>query len=108
MFRQKTRRFRHLREGRRLWFRPQPASDANLHRYDDLSILLVGGGVNGIKGGQHIKYPLRTPLTSLLLTMLDKAGVPNVDQIGDSKGKLELVARIPGSADTATQRKASL
>jgi hypothetical protein len=83
-------------------------SDANLHRYDDLSILLVGGGVNGIKGGQHIKYPLRTPLTSLLVTMLDKAGVPNAEQIGDSKGKLDLVARIPGSADTATQRKASL
>jgi len=83
-------------------------SDANLHRYDDLSILLVGGGVNGIKGGQHIKYPLRTPLTNLLVTMLDKAGVPNVEKVGDSTGKLDLVASVPKSADTATQRKASL
>jgi len=79
-------------------------SDANLHRYDDLSILLVGGGVNGIKGGQHLKYPQRTPLTNLLLTMLDKAGVPNVTKLGDSTGKLDLAAGLPKSAD-ASQRK---
>ena len=79
-------------------------SDANLHRYDDLSILLVGGGVNGIKGGYHLKYPQRTPLTNLLLTMLDKAGVPNVTKLGDSTGKLDLAAGLPKSAD-ASQRK---
>jgi hypothetical protein len=65
-------------------------SDANLHLYTDLPILLVAGGVNGIKGGQHIRYPNRTPLTNLLLTMLDKAGVPNVNKLGDSTGKLDL------------------
>jgi len=79
-------------------------SDANLHRYDDLSILLVGGGVNGIKGGQHIRYPSRTPLTNLLLTMLDKSGVPSVDKLGDSTGKLDLVASAPRSADAAQRR----
>ena len=83
-------------------------SDANLHRYDDLPILLVGGGVNGIKGGQHVRYPVRTPLTNLLVTMLDKAGVPNAEKIGDSTGKLDLAASDPKSADRTTQRKASL
>jgi hypothetical protein len=77
-------------------------SDANLHLYTDLSILLVGGGVNGIKGGQHIKYPSRTPLTNLALTMLDKAGVPNVERIGDSAGKLDLA---PARSADAAQRK---
>jgi Protein of unknown function (DUF1552) len=79
-------------------------SDANLHRYDDLPILLVAGGVNGIKGGQHIKYPSRTPLTNLLVTMLNKAGVPDVERLGDSTGKLELVAAAAKLAD-ASQRK---
>ena len=78
-------------------------SDANLHLYTDLPILLVGGGVNGIKGGQHIKYPARTPLTNLLVTMLDKAGVPNVGKIGDSNGKLDLIASAK-SADSAQRR----
>jgi hypothetical protein len=79
-------------------------SDANLHRYDDLSILLVGGGVNGIKGGQHLKYPARTPLTNLLLTMLDKAGVPNVEKLGDSTGKLDLTPMGAKSADASQRR----
>ena len=78
-------------------------SDANLHRYDDLPILLVAGGVNGIKGGQHIKYPQRTPLTNLLVTMLDKAGVPGVERLGDSTGKLDLAASVR-SVDASQQK----
>jgi hypothetical protein len=65
-------------------------SDANLHLYTDLPLLLMGGGVAGIKGGQHVRYPKRTPLTNLLLTMLDKANVPNVERLGDSTKRLEL------------------
>src|SRR5438132_1168706 len=65
-------------------------SDANLHLYTDLSLLLVAGGVAGIKGGQHVRYPNRTPMANLLLTMLDKADVPNVSKLGDSTGKLDL------------------
>src|SRR5580692_11596200 len=78
-------------------------SDANLHLYTDLPIVLVAGGVNGIKGGQHIRYPSRTPLTNLLLTMLDKAGVPKVGQLGDSSGRLDLAGNLK-SVDAA-QRK---
>jgi len=65
-------------------------SDANLHLYSDLSLLLVAGGVGGIKGGQHVRYPNRTPMANLLLTMLDKANVPDVAKLGDSTGRLEL------------------
>jgi hypothetical protein len=65
-------------------------SDANLHLYSDLSLLLVAGGVGGIKGGQHVRYPNRTPMANLLLTMLDKANVPHVDSLGDSTGRLDL------------------
>jgi len=81
-------------------------SDANLHLYTSLPLLLVGGGVNGIKGGQHLQLPTRTPMSNLLVTMLDKAGV-HVDKIGDSTGKLDLTGS-PKSADVQTQRKASL
>ena len=65
-------------------------SDANLHLYSDLSLLLVAGGVGGIKGGQHVRYSNRTPMANLLLTMLDKANVPDVAKLGDSTGRLEL------------------
>jgi hypothetical protein len=65
-------------------------SDANLHLYNDLPLLFVAGGVKGIKGGMHVRYPKRTPLTNLLLTMLDTAGVPHVEKLGDSTGRLPL------------------
>ena len=78
-------------------------SDANLHLYTDLPLLLVGGGINGIKGGQHVKFPSRTPLTNLLLTMLDKAGVPKVAQLGDSTGRVDLTSSAK-SVDAAQRR----
>src|SRR6266566_5033858 len=67
-------------------------SDANLHLYTDLPLLLVAGGVGGIKGGQHVRYPKRTPMTNLLLTMLDKANVTGVESLGDSTKRLALPA----------------
>jgi hypothetical protein len=65
-------------------------SDANLHLYTDLPLVLVASGIGGIKGGRHVRYPQRTPMANLLLTMLDKAGVPRVDRLGDSTGRLDL------------------
>ena len=67
-------------------------SDGNLHLYTDLPLLLVGGGVAGIKGGRHVRYPRGTPMANLLLTMLDKANVPHVENLGDSTGRLGLLS----------------
>jgi uncharacterized protein DUF1552 len=65
-------------------------SDGNLHLYTNLPTLLVAGGATGIKGGQHIRYRRGTPMNNLFLTMLDKANVPHVEQLGDSTGRLQL------------------
>jgi Protein of unknown function (DUF1552) len=65
-------------------------SDGNLHLYTNLPLLLVAGGVGGIKGGRHVRYASGTPMCNLLLTMLDKAGVPHVERLGDSTGRLAL------------------
>jgi hypothetical protein len=65
-------------------------SDGNLHLYTDLPLLLVAGGVAGIKGGRHVRYGGGVPMTNLLLTMLDKARIPHVEKLGDSTGRLEL------------------
>jgi hypothetical protein len=64
-------------------------ADSNQHAPSGLPILLVGGGSGTIKGGRHIKYPLDTPLANLHLTLLDKLGVPTVDRMGDSTGKVD-------------------
>ncbi len=61
-------------------------SNPNLHAHMDLPLMVVGGGM---QGGRHLKYPLETPMTNLLVSMLDKAGV-RVDALGDSTGRLDV------------------
>lgn len=58
-------------------------SNSNLHDAFPLPLMLVGGGAGKVKGNQHLKYPDRTPLANLHLTVLHRAGVP-VDKVGDS------------------------
>jgi hypothetical protein len=47
------------------------------------------GGPPLLKGGRHIRYNEPTPMANLLLTMLDKVGVPT-QELGDSSGRLEI------------------
>jgi len=61
--------------------------DGNLHRHSDLPCVLLGGLGGRIDAGRHIAYPAGTPMTNLLLTLLDKVDV-RVDAIGDSTGRL--------------------
>jgi hypothetical protein len=58
-------------------------SNSNAHDEFPLPTLLVGGGCGRVKGGQHLRYPDRTPLANLLLTILERAGVPE-QKIGNS------------------------
>jgi hypothetical protein len=60
-------------------------SNSNAHNHFPLPALVVGGGCGKLKGGQHLKYPDQTQLSNLLLTLLDRAGVP-VDKVGNSTG----------------------
>jgi hypothetical protein len=61
--------------------------DGNLHQHSDLPCALLGKLGGTIKAGQHVAYPAGTPMTNLLLTLLDKVGV-EVAVIGDSTGPL--------------------
>jgi hypothetical protein len=60
-------------------------SNSNAHDHYPLPNVLLGGGAGRLKGGMHIKYEQRTPMTNLVLTMLHKAGV-ELDTLGDSTG----------------------
>src|SRR5688500_20391438 len=58
-------------------------SNSNAHDEFPLPTLVLGGGWGRIKGNQHLRYPDRTPLANLHLTLLDRAGI-RVDKVGDS------------------------
>jgi uncharacterized protein DUF1552 len=62
-------------------------SNSNAHNHFPLPNLVVGGATGRHTGGRHLKYPDHTPMTNLILSMLDKVGVP-MDTLGDSTGAL--------------------
>lgn len=62
--------------------------NGNLHRHSDLPIVLAGTLGGKVKTGYHHAYKMDSPMSNLLLTMLDKAGV-KIDKLGDSTGKLD-------------------
>jgi hypothetical protein len=62
-------------------------SNSDKHNNDPLPMSLFGRSYGRIKGGQHIAYPKDTPLSNLLLTVLDRAGVPT-EKFGDSTGQI--------------------
>jgi len=61
-------------------------SNSNAHDHFPLPNLVLGHA-GGMKGGRHLRYPDHTPMTNLLVTMLDKVGVKQ-DTLGDSTGPM--------------------
>lgn len=60
-------------------------SNSNQHDHTPLPILLAGGASGRLTGGRHIRAGQGTPLSNLLVSMLDKLGVP-AESFGDSTG----------------------
>jgi hypothetical protein len=61
-------------------------ANSDAHNNDPLPQALLGRG--GVRGGQHLRYGQDTPHANLLVTMLDRAGVPasELENFGDSTG----------------------
>lgn len=61
-------------------------SDSNAHNANPLPSAIFGGGYGRLKGGQHLSYPADTPHANLVLTILERAGIPGVEKLGNSTG----------------------
>src|SRR5215207_9702807 len=62
-------------------------SNSNAHDHFPLPNVVLGGASGRMRGGRHLRYPDRTPMTNLLLSMLDKTGV-DLERLGDSTAPL--------------------
>jgi hypothetical protein len=62
-------------------------SNSNAHDHYPLPNLVLGHAAGKMKGGRHIREADHTPMTNLLVTMLDKAGV-HEEKLGDSTGRI--------------------
>jgi hypothetical protein len=64
-------------------------SDGNQHNHTDLPIVLAGGASGRLKGGRHLRNPKKTPLSNLLLAMLEKLNV-EAERFGDSTARIDI------------------
>ena len=69
-------------------------SDSNAHSPLDLPVLLLGGCGGQLEGGRHLRYAGDPLMPNLLVTLMDKLGVP-VERLGQSDGRLR-VERLTG------------
>ena len=61
-------------------------SDSNAHNADPLPSAIFGSGYGRIKGGRHLSYAADTPHANLVLTILERAGIPGIETLGNSTG----------------------
>ena len=64
-------------------------SNSTRHAAENLPLLVIGGGAGRLKGGRHLAYSGEPPMANLLVTLMDKLGVP-VERLGGSTGELPL------------------
>ena len=74
-------------------------SNGNIHSHMDVPIALVGGA-GDLKGNRHVAMPMGTPLSNMLVSIVNRAGVP-INSFGDSTGALDLNTASSGAQTSA-------
>ena len=64
-------------------------SNSTRHSGTNLPLLVIGGGAGRLRGGRHLRFPSETSNADLLLTLMDKLGMP-LDRLGNSTTKLPI------------------
>ncbi|MEI7949202.1 MAG: DUF1552 domain-containing protein [Gammaproteobacteria bacterium] len=64
-------------------------SDGNSHNHDPLPVVLAGRAAGKLEGNRHLVFPEKTPMSNLLVSMLDKLDISQ-NSFGDSTGHLTI------------------
>lgn len=64
-------------------------SNGNQHDHDPLPVVVAGGASGRLQGDRHVVAAPHTPMSNLLLAVLDKLGIEE-SSFGDSTRKLEI------------------
>ena len=67
-----------------------PMGDSHVHEHKRVPVFLAGHASGALQGNLHLKTPAGTPMANLLLTMMHRLGVNDLEKIGDSTGELAI------------------
>lgn len=67
-----------------------PMGDSHVHEHRRVPVFMAGRASGKIKGNLHLNCPEGTPMANLLLTIMHRLGVEDLEKIGDSTGDLAI------------------
>jgi hypothetical protein len=67
-----------------------PMADGNIHNHKRCPLIVLGGANGRLPGNMHVKAPAGTPMANVMLDVLHRVGLDDIDQFGDSTATLPL------------------
>ena len=64
--------------------------DSNLHNHKRVPLFIAGRAGGQLKGGLHLRAADGTPLANVMLSVLQKLGIADMQQFGDSTAAFDL------------------
>ncbi len=69
-----------------------PMSNGNLHNHRNCPLILLGKAGGALGGNLHVKAANDTPMANVMLTLLHKLGLDDLQSFGDSTGEFSFTA----------------
>ena len=64
-----------------------PMADGNIHNHRRCPLIVLGGANGKLRGNEHLRAPDGTPMANVMMSLLHRAGMDDVQSIGDSTGE---------------------
>jgi hypothetical protein len=71
-----------------------PMADGNLHNHRRCPLFLMGHANGRLQGGVHLNAPAGTPMANVMLALLRKLGLEEMESFGDSTGEFSFSAPV--------------
>ena len=69
-----------------------PMADSNLHNHRRCPLILLGGAGGQLDGGLHIRAKDDTPMANVMLSLMHRLGMDDLESFGDSNGEFSFAA----------------
>jgi len=80
-----------------------PMADGNLHNHRRCPLIVLGKANGQLQGNIHLRAPDGTPMANVMLSLMHKLGMDDMENFGDSTGDMSLT--MPGAAYSAAPRR---
>jgi hypothetical protein len=67
-------------------------ADSNLHNHRRCPLIMLGGAGGALDGGVHLFADDGTPMANVMMSLLQRLGMDDLQSFGDSNGTFSLSA----------------